>query len=40
LTGRPNTARYDHTAMLLNGGLVQIRGGENASGAKASAELH
>jgi hypothetical protein len=41
LTGSPNTARYEHTATLLNNGMVLIAGGENFGiGALADAELY
>ena len=41
LTGSPNTARFEHTATLLNNGMVLIAGGENFGiGALADAELY
>jgi large repetitive protein len=40
LTGNLNTARADHTATLLNGGMLLIAGGTNGAAAFASAELY
>ncbi|HEV2222503.1 MAG TPA: kelch repeat-containing protein [Candidatus Acidoferrales bacterium] len=39
-TGSLNSARYGHTATLLNDGLVLIAGGSNSSGYVTSAELY
>ena len=39
-TGSLNTARYNHTAMLLNNGMVLIAGGFGSKGILASAELY
>ena len=40
-TGSLNTARYDHTATLLQNGMVLVAGGlDNHGGASASAELY
>ena len=40
-TGSLNTARHDHTATLLQNGMVLVAGGlDNHSGASASAELY
>jgi hypothetical protein len=39
-TGSLNTARYDHTATLLNNGKVLVAGGFGAAGALASAEVY
>jgi hypothetical protein len=40
LTGSLNTVCYDHTATLLNTGMVLIAGGYGSSGVLASAELY
>ena len=39
-TGSLNTARVNHTATLLNNGLVLITGGFDSGGILASAELY
>jgi len=39
-TGSLNTARWEHTATLLNNGMVLMAGGYNSSGYLASAELY
>ena len=39
-TGSLNTARYSHTATLLNNGMVLMAGGSGSSGYLASAELY
>ena len=39
-TGSMTSARFGHTATLLNNGKVLIAGGDNAVGIVASAELY